>query len=137
MESPALHPEAFFLLAFEGSVIYRAPRTRLRHSARAHCSCFSTRCMFSALVRAWDGWPAKPSTAQPVCCMSVGEDIGKAEATAVASGRQGGGGRRSLENIKKVVSDKHPAQDTFPYFISRGGNIELKFALLWKSTGSK
>lgn len=30
-----------------------------------------------------------------------------------------------------------PAEDRLPYFISRGGYIELNFVLLWKSSLSK
>lgn len=77
-----------------------------------------------------DGRP-KPSKALPV---SVGEDIGKAEATAVASERQGAAvpGKHQEGGLRPA-----PAEGRLPYFISQGGNIELKFALLWKSGGSK
>lgn len=47
---------------------------------------------------------------QNAACLSVSEDIGKAEATATASERQG---RQSLENIKKVVSIKAQLKTDF------------------------
>ena len=47
---------------------------------------------------------------QNAACLSVSEDIGKAEARATASERQR---RQSLENIKKVVSIKAQLKTDF------------------------
>lgn len=90
---------------------------------------FNTPHVFSISVRL----DARPSRPKP-CLSRPGEDIGKAEATAVASGRQGAAvpGKHQEGGLRRAA-----AEGGLPYFISQGGNIELKFALLWKSGGSK
>lgn len=67
-------------------------------SQRSGFLLFNTAHVFSISVeRRLDDSPNRQNAA----CLGVSEDIGKAEATAAASQRQG---RQSLENIKKVVS---------------------------------
>lgn len=56
---------------------------------------------------------------------SNGRGVGEAGGAAVPGKHQEGGLRRAA------------AEGRLPYFISRGGNIELKFVLLWKSGGSE
>lgn len=76
-------------------------------SQRSGFLLFNTVHVFSISVeRRLDDSPNRQNAA----CLSVSEDIGKAEATAAASERQG---QQSLENIKKVVSLKAQLKTDF------------------------
>lgn len=76
-------------------------------SQRSGFLLFNTVHVFSISVeRRLDDAPNRQNAA----CLSVSEDIGKAEAKATASERQG---RQSLENIKKVVSIKKQLKTDF------------------------
>lgn len=107
-------------------------RTRLCHSARGQPFCFSTQCMFSALVSS-DAWMIRQTVKTLPASVSV------------RTSRKSRSNSNGVRETGAVVPGKHqegglhqdPTEDRLPYFISRGGYIELNFMLLWMEEGGR